>query len=690
MKRALGEANKPTVQDLQMLSLLGEHPGLFDASWYLRQLSPGECPVDEAPRHFVMHGRHTNLSPGPWLDPAWYWQEYADVAATGQSAFDHYVLHGEKEGRQPHPELLLEISPRILSEAAPLDPTSVAWAELVNDPDFRVYFSNEERFRDAFRSHPNLFAPDWYLTQLPEGLCTADQALEHFMSKGRDQNLAPGPWLDPTFYWQEYPDVALTGQCAFDHYALHGEQEGRWPRRDFTPRLALAIVPSKPASLSITARAWEERCAGVQSTDPSWLLEELHDAWSSETQLAAITPEHLWLKVRGTHSTYLQPYVERVLDGFVEDSFLILVPHFMLGGADRVAANVAAVAAEVLGSDKVCVVSTDRGDTASMKWFADGVTLRVMQPTRESRLDEDELGKVVADLLMAGRPRAVLNINSRAGWLTYSRYGRQLSQQMSLMATQFCRDFHDYGGFGGYGDEFLRDSMGYLSLVMLDNARYKHDLVTSLGLLEGDAAKMQVVYQPSNIPPSDLDMTSRNTDNVLWLGRIADQKRPDLLAEVAGLVPDKVFNVFGGPTDSETVRRYGLDHDNIVLHGPIANIQQLNPLDYGALLFTSAYEGLPNVPIEVGAWGLPIVASAAGGLPELIDAETGWLLSTDAKPSAYAEALLEAMRPTDGAVRGLALRTRVSGRHTWDQLKRRLCEIGMFDGIGDRRASSTH
>lgn len=660
-----------------MESLIVQHPILFDATWYLRQLAPGECTPDQAMSHFITNGRRANLAPGPWLDPAWYWQEYPDVAATGLAAFDHYVLNGEKEGRRPHPEIFLEVSSKALEETLPLDATSAAWEELLKDPDFRIYFSIEERLQEAFTEHPILFDTDWYLSQLPARTCTNDQALAHFLATGREENLSPGPWFDPRWYLQENEDVAQTGQCAFDHYVLHGEQEGRWPRPDFTPRLALAIVPPRPSTLSVTAHAWGERSAGNLSTDPSWLQSEIHNAWAAETQLAAISPEHLWYKVRGTHSTYLQPYVERVLEGFAEDSFLILVPHFMLGGADRVAANVAAVAADVLGPDRVCVVSTDRGDTASMKWFPDGVTLQVMQPTREGRLDEDDLGKLVADLLMAGRPRAVLNINSRAGWLAYSRYGRQLSQHTRLMATQFCRDFHDYGGFGGYGDEFLRDCMDNLSLVMLDNDRYKQDLVTSLGLLEQDADKMHVVYQPSNIQPSQLDMTPRNTNNVLWLGRIADQKRPDLLADVARLMPEREFHVFGGPTDATTVRRYGLDSPNIVLHGPVANVEQLNPLDYGALLFTSGYEGLPNVPIEIAATGLPIVATNVGGISELLAGE-GWLIERAASAGAYVHALNEALDPTLGAAKGHTLRQAAGSQHSWPKFRERLSEIGMI------------
>lgn len=665
----------------RLRAALTEHPGLFDVAWYLRQVPVGACDAETALDHFLTKGRDANLSPGPWLDATWYWQEHADVAAVGLCAFDHFALYGEGEGRRPHPDLVLQMPPDVPGGTDLLQLTAEAWDEARQDPDFRAYASLAERCTQALKNNPILFDATWYLERAGVSGDGPEQALQHFLTKGRAANLSPGPWLDPHWYWERYPDVAATGQCAFDHYLLHGEHEGRLPLPDFMPRLALAIVPSKPLDLRTTAAAWAERSHDPEITESKWLLHELGIGWEAEPQLASITPPDLLYQVRGTHSTYLQPYVDRVLDGFTADSFLILVPHFMLGGADRVGANVAAVAAEVLGPERVFVVSTDRGDTASMKWFPAGVTLRVMQTTRESRLDDDDLGRLVADLLMAGRPGSVLNINSRAAWLAYSRHGSQLSQHMRLMATQFCRDFHDFGGFGGYGDEFLRDCMDSLSLVMLDNARFRDDLIDSLGLLEQDADKMQVVYQPSAIHPAEFDMSSRKTQNVLWLGRIADQKRPDLLAGVARLMPDTRFHVFGGPVNDTTVRKYGLDLPNLILHGPVANIESLDPLEYGALLFTSQYEGLPNVPIEVGAWGLPIVASDAGGLGELIDEHTGWLLPVDADASAYAGALRQAMASHEGTSRGLALRRLVAERHTWDRLKGRLREIGMFDPV---------
>ena len=58
-------------------------------------------------------------------------------------------------------------------------------------------------------------------------------------------------------------------------------------------------------------------------------------------------------------------------------------------------------------------------------------------------------------------------------------------------------------------------------------------------------------------------------------------------------------------------------------------------------LYTSAWDGRPTILIELGALGVPIVASADGGVPGLINGETGWPVAGDAGSQEYVRALRE-------------------------------------------------
>lgn len=64
-----------------------------------------------------------------------------------------------------------------------------------------------------------------------------------------------------------------------------------------------------------------------------------------------------------------------------------------------------------------------------------------------------------------------------------------------------------------------------------------------------------------------------------------------------------------------------------------------------AFLSLSAAEGVPISMMEAQSYGIPIVALAVGGVPEIVQAETGMLLPPDSSTEAIAEALAGALSP---------------------------------------------
>jgi L-malate glycosyltransferase len=71
-----------------------------------------------------------------------------------------------------------------------------------------------------------------------------------------------------------------------------------------------------------------------------------------------------------------------------------------------------------------------------------------------------------------------------------------------------------------------------------------------------------------------------------------------------------------------------------------------------ALVFTSDHEGLPMAALEALALGVPVVAHAVGGLPELIDSSARGHLVTEQDPEHYAAGIrrvLASRSPRAGA-----------------------------------------
>jgi glycosyltransferase involved in cell wall biosynthesis len=123
-------------------------------------------------------------------------------------------------------------------------------------------------------------------------------------------------------------------------------------------------------------------------------------------------------------------------------------------------------------------------------------------------------------------------------------------------------------------------------------------------------------------------------DNVvLFLGEVGKRKGaydiPDIVERVAKRIPDVKFIIAGnGDVDavSQIVSKKGLDK-NVSFKGWIGSDQKKSYLlDARVYLLPSYNEGLPMSILEAMGYGLPIISTFVGGIPELVvPGENGFL-----------------------------------------------------------------
>ncbi len=135
-----------------------------------------------------------------------------------------------------------------------------------------------------------------------------------------------------------------------------------------------------------------------------------------------------------------------------------------------------------------------------------------------------------------------------------------------------------------------------------------------------------------------------------FVGRLVDIKDPDLLAAAfercAAVLPHARLVVAGdGPHRPALEARFALAGlaDRVRFLGWCRDLAAL----YGtvdAVVLTSRNEGTPVALIEAMAAGRPVVATAVGGVPDIVEHGRTGLLIADREPSAIAEAVAQLAR----------------------------------------------
>jgi glycosyltransferase involved in cell wall biosynthesis len=168
---------------------------------------------------------------------------------------------------------------------------------------------------------------------------------------------------------------------------------------------------------------------------------------------------------------------------------------------------------------------------------------------------------------------------------------------------------------------------------------------------------------------------SLRRQSVLYVGRLDARKGLNALARGAETIlraaPEATIDIVGGETPEVTAASL-LVHIPVVLHHRVrfhGRVPHDRLPDYyrraAVCVVPSRWDNSPNTIYEAMGCGVPVVASAVGGIPELVaDGETGFLVSPD-DPAALADRVVTLLRgPSRAATFGQSARSVALARFT--------------------------
>ena len=182
----------------------------------------------------------------------------------------------------------------------------------------------------------------------------------------------------------------------------------------------------------------------------------------------------------------------------------------------------------------------------------------------------------------------------------------------------------------------------YINAVICNSQQAADNLVANGFLKE----KVVVIYNGLHLVNAAANSKIYGKIRIGTVGRLGVEKNHKLFIDVAANLHKKYsdieFVIVGGGKEYESLKKYCLECDilsKVTFTGQINNVRPVIE-SFDVFLLTSLHEGMPNVIMEAMAYGVPVISTSVGGVPEIIQHNKTGILC----PSENMSCLLEGIK----------------------------------------------
>jgi len=627
----------------------------FDADWYSQRYGDvglsGICPAT----HYLLFGGMLQRDPGPRFNAREYLARNPDAEKSGENPLLHFLRHGQA----------------CETKAAFRQPDGVphygrAFHRIVEAARARTKPQGVSEEYDTIRAE---FDIAYYLMRYPDLARAANiDPIQHYMRHGASEERDPSPHFSTKRYWTRYPEVAESGLNPFYHWLTIGRDKG-YIAEAFTEFDAMCgIVGRDPVEVQ---RLLTEKRKDLRARlEHGALGEMVAKAAELEPLIAHSWREALQVKLPPFHSDQMIKHVVALhrlqqQAQWRRAKAVVVIPHCRMSGAARVAGYLANALAQIYGPDELVVVRTDLDVMRFPEWFPQGC--RHVSFAAVEKLPRNSQEKLLVELLRSLHPEVVFNVNSRLFWDAMQPFGKALSASTALYAYMFCNDMNLFGHWNGYPLQKFYRYFDILSGIMVDNHNLAEELAEMYLVPSAQTSKIVTLETPvsalPSIAPAPVPGLQRRPQ-VFWASRFDRQKRVDLVMELARTMPDVDFRLWGEPVLDANDQVKDAP-PNVSLEGVYEDLAQVPLGQCDLWLYTSQWDGVPNILIDIATRGIPIVGSLVGGTGEVLKEGLSWPVTDIENVEAYEAAIREVLcDPVEARRRALRLREEIAEQRT--------------------------
>ena len=303
---------------------------------------------------------------------------------------------------------------------------------------------------------------------------------------------------------------------------------------------------------------------------------------------------------------------------------VVLVPHIVLGGADKYTSDIIQMNQSLYPGETLVIATLPHAtfDPTSQvgKEYLGFATAKVVfwRDIAASAVDNEVM---LARVINAISPQKLIIVNSDIALKMIKRYGLALANRMSIQVAFFNMDIKTFAG--QFGIRYARAISKYVeiltdnpvaakalnTLYLKDFDKKAHIVPSRIHIIEEDAFNLKLRKRISELSHQG------SRKRWLWISRLDRYKGTKLLGLIATMRPNDIFDVYG-PMGNESLSELGLDKENVNYLGVLPKIDATPTENYVGFLFTSDFEGMPIIVMEMTQHAIPIITTTVGSVDE--------------------------------------------------------------------------